>query len=229
MHLLDDVVPNISQARPRKATTKENCTCLPPTSGFSKSFGCVLSSGSSICRFFGHTSAVKKFHLTKEEKMEAFENTMNHLADKVQESQELFTPMASFNLKNLRSYECRIGSQAANAFAGVTVLNDYVAHHHLDSNDYLNGNTCLVSLQENDVDSPQMHYLPHYYCNDPDGNGVAFRLSNGSLLIEASALEMHGSGPITKATNMDPTKRVALVFFTHRALTKANHGKKSNS
>jgi hypothetical protein len=219
--LEDQVVPHINSKRARPSTSKENCQC-PSLGGFSKTFGCVLLNMQSHCRFSGRKSQlVNKFEIATEH--ENFEVAMNNLADKVSSAQEMFTPIANSNMRSVPGYECRIGNQDTNPFAAVTLLHDYVAHEHLDYNDTLVGNTCIVSFQQNNVLKPQLHYLPHYRFKDGNGHGVAFRLNFGSLLIEAASLEKHGSSPIYRGENESP-KRLALVFFTHRCLDKPSHG-----
>jgi hypothetical protein len=61
-------------------------------------------------------------------------------------------------------------------------------------------------------------------CSDANVGGVAVALEHGSVHLEAAKYEVHASTAAANPNVRKPT-RISLVFYQHRKLNAANHGK----
>ena len=59
---------------------------------------------------------------------------------------------------------------------------------------------------------------------DLESGGLALRLTHGSLLFEVARRELHATTALKKPNRLSPT-RLACVFYQHRNLNFASHGK----
>ena len=78
-------------------------------------------------------------------------------------------------------------------------------------------NTLAATDKENIVDIDG-------YFNDDSVGGLAVALTHGSMMLECAKLEWHATTALKEPNRFNPT-RIGLVFYQHRRLTFANHGK----
>ena len=62
------------------------------------------------------------------------------------------------------------------------------------------------------------------YFKDDSVGGLAVALTHGSMMLECAKLEWHATTALKEPDRFNPT-RIGLVFYQHRRLTFANHGK----
>ena len=62
------------------------------------------------------------------------------------------------------------------------------------------------------------------YFKDDTVGGLAVALTHGSVMLECAKLESHATTALKEPDRFNPT-RIGLVFYQHRGLTYANHGK----
>ena len=160
------------------ANKKKTCACQgldPSFQGASYTFGCSWSMYVNVCKFC-RNSAVdgpRKFKLRDCDDNEEteLESVCHKLSDVVTPAFSSLAPDCYNNMclfDNVAS-DCRIGSQeTGRPFSGITMVCDYCAHAHKDTNNMIGGCTVVVSLTkpENRCEGPhedeQYHVLPQY-------------------------------------------------------------------
>ena len=101
----------------------------------------------------------------------------------------------------------------------------------MDDEDFPLGVAAIHTHQNLDkevVGQRQLHYLPCYreVNGDPNANpgpGIAFFLEDGSVLLEASAVEYHGATRVARPNFYDPL-RLATVCFCALVCDLPDHG-----
>ena len=87
----------------------------------------------------------------------------------------------------------------------------------------------MTLKNSNRVSDIQYHILTRYCPSqiDSDTGGVAFCLSNGSVLIECAKQEFHATSSLKQPNRLNPG-RIGLIYYLHKHLDKPNHGQYSN-
>jgi hypothetical protein len=220
--------PKCTEKRKDKSTGPK-CTCNEVSGGGTKTFGCTACVvNPTKCKFYKkpkEKTGRQKFKLKNKNNDPTLKTFCETACDMATNFVKKCAPECYQNMSDFSSNagDCRIGTEQINIFAAVSFVADYAAHSHLDSNDYAQGATVILSLRRNPGAPAQLHYLPVYRLPSSEGSGVALDLGDGSLFIECAALETHGSSPVQNSGKEFP-ERVGIVCFTHASLNKADHG-----
>ena len=240
-----NIAPKAFFHQNKRSNDKINCECNGPDHnnplGATFHAGCHQGAGhASKCKFFRHTQEsiqAVRFKLTEEEynpqisqNNVILETVTNDIVDYI------FTPVLSkwcpetaekmqLHIKN--APQCQLGHQndVPKTFTCFAYNSDFCSHMHKDSNDFVGGVTTLLSLEKEDNPPEQYHVLPNYvFLNAKNpGPGIAFFLGDKTILIEASALEAHGSTRVTSPNRHNPT-HVSIVGFNAQVCDLPNHG-----
>ena len=180
------------------ANKKKTCACQgldTEVQGASYTFGCSWSMYVNVCKFCRSGPNCRKFKLNKvpEAEEKDFEKICNDLSDCVTPALARLAPDCFNNMCLFESVagDCRIGAPdtgTGRPFSGITMVCDFCAHAHKDTNNMVGGCTVVVSLTrpENRGEArpgdEQFHVLPQYV---PDASQE--ELQQG---IEAGGLEV---------------------------------------
>ena len=163
------------------ANKKKTCACQgldSDVTGASYTFGCSWSMYVNVCKFCRSGPNCRKFKLNKvpEAEEKDFEKICNELSDNISPAFARLAPDCFNNMCLFESVaeDCRIGSRDTlgntngRPFSGITMVCDFCAHAHKDTNNMVGGCTVVVSLtrpENRDVmrpDDEQYHVLPQY-------------------------------------------------------------------
>ena len=139
-----------------------------------------------------------------------------------------YAPQAFQNMTKHKNPSCRIGYSKEQPFSGSTMTLDYAAHHHRDVGNMMGGATAITTLIPNkrkkNKRETSLHVLSSYSL-DGSTPGVAIDLPAGSLCLEVSREEYHGSTRVAHPWRFTPS-RIAVVFYQGNLLNYKNHGRK---
>ena len=178
--------------------TQKTCACQGEEGeeGGSYSWGCSWNMYTGgHCKFAKTPGVARKFNLNKGKvpgpEEAGLEKICNQLADSVSSVLQRLAPSCFNNMTFFSplAQDCRIGSQEGGRdrpFSGVTVVSDFCAHQHHDTNNMAGGCTVVLSLTrpENrdnpEPDDEQFHVLPQY---EPDAttDELQVKEENGGL------------------------------------------------
>ena len=177
------------------ANRKKTCACqgLDNFNGASYTFGCSWSMYVNCCKFCRSKGNPRKFKLEKCSKRveEDLENICHKLSDCVTPA---FATLAPDCYNNMCLFEnvaegCRIGNKEfGRPFSGITMVCDYCAHSHKDTNNMVGGCTVVLTLtkQENRSErypeDEQFHVLPQYV-PDVSENDLKQEVDAGGLEV----------------------------------------------
>ncbi len=208
----------------------DNGTRDNPTGG-TRTVGCSESKGFfNRCKWFQIPRKKPgrfRFSIEKSTKAKSDNDLIVYVKDRVADicARETFTltPIAAENMSKRLAPECSIGKDVTAIFGAMSIVSDYVAHGHLDENDYPLGVTSLLSLQHDERKGAQLHCLNEYSITPSGPPGIAVDLGDGSVLISAASRVIHSSTRIKNPNFRNPS-RVGLVCFQHNCLTLPDHG-----